>query len=423
MPIFDAKNETLSREIMEQLQLERLQAMLNRVQRNVSWYRRALAEVGIGLGDVQSLDDLRCLPLTTGQTLAQGYPYSMFAVPMREVIRLHSVAGPDGRTLVMGHTRNDVTHWARLAARTLSAAGVSETDVVQICFGQGFFVVAMGFQYGAELLGASVIPTPVRGVDEQIQVLRDYRATVLVSTPTHARLLVTGLQEREIEPQSLHLRTCILSRPMPGQQWREQIEQGLFAKVFASFSVPEIFAPGIAAECRETEGLHINEDQVIAEVLQPDRAEPVPEGQRGELVLTTLTREAFPLLRYRTGYLTAVWRCPCSCGRTGMMLQPILGRTDNRVLVNEVPVYPVQVERVLAEAEHATPHFRLNLRDDDPGQVLEVQVGVDEQIFADEMRVMDKTRSEIESALAAQLGTRVAVRLVEVDTLTQPPAQ
>ncbi|HUW85155.1 MAG TPA: AMP-binding protein [Phycisphaerae bacterium] len=421
MPIFDAKNETLSREILGQVQIERLQAVLNRVQRNVSWYRRQLKEAGIGPGDVRSLDDLLRLPMTTGEALAEGYPYSMFAVPLREVIRLHSVPGPGGRMLVIGHTRNDVRQWARLAARTLAAAGVSETDVVQICFGEGFFVEAMGFQYGAELLGASVIPAPVHGIDEQIQVVRDYRATVLVSTPTHARQLVHGLRERGIEPQSLHLRTCVLSRAMPGEPWRESLEEGLFAKVFTSFGIPEVVAPGIAAECRHTEGMHVNEDHVIVELIDPESDQPVPDGHRGELVVTSLTREGFPLLRYRTGYLTSMWRCPCPCGRTGALLQPILGWTDSRLLVNEVPVYPAEVERILSEVEHATPHFRLNLRTDETGETLEVQVGVDEKMFADKVRSLDLIRSQIMSALSARWGTHVDVRLVEVGTLKEPP--
>ena len=421
MPIFDVRNETLSRDLLNQLQLERLQAALNRAQRNVAWYRDALAEAGVSVEDVRALDDLRRLPMMTGETLIRAYPYGLFAVPLREIIRLHSVMGPAGETVVTGYTRNDVSQWTRLAARTLAAAGVSETDVVQIGFAQGFFAEAMGFQFGAELLGASVIPTPARDVGEQIRMLRDYRATVLVTTPTHARQVLTALRAQKIEPQSLHLRTCMLSRPVPGEQQREALEQGLFAKVFMAFGLGEIFGPGVAAECRESEGLHINEDHVLVEMLEPESDEPVPEGHRGELVLTTLTREGYPLLRYRTGYLTAIWRCACSCGRNGAMLQSILGRTDDRLLVNEVPVYPAQIETILAEVEHVTPHFRLNLREKAEGDVLEVQVGVDEHVFGDKVRMLEALRSQTQDAIGRRLGVEADVKLVEASTLkTQP---
>jgi len=362
--------------------------LIARLKRNVRRYRDLL-----GGSSIARTEDIVTLPLTSPEELLEAFPYGMFALPLREVVRLHSAVGPGGKPVVLGYSRNDLAQWARLTARQLVAAGVTSNDVIQISFGCGFFNEALGYMLGAELVGASVIPEDPFHIEYQLEVLRKYRTTVLITTPTNARELAELLQDLQIDPQSLHLRTLILSRPIPDEA-REALEIGTFAQVRTGFGIPEIMAPGFALECDEHR-LHVQEDHFLAEI------------QDGELVVTTLLREAMPLLRYRTRIAARLEYGRCACGRTGAQVLPA-ARLDGRLLINEMPLFPEQIESVLDRTKVAGQAFQLHVSE--RGVVIEIEVS--EDFFADEMRVLVDLKREIRSEFVVRLGIEAEVRYV-----------
>jgi phenylacetate-CoA ligase len=388
MTVFDAKNEALRPALMEQIQLERLQALLARLKRNVRRYREQLGDVQVG-----SLDDLRRLPFTTPGDLIDAFPYGMFALPLREVKRLHSTVGPAGRPLVLGYTTNDLRHWGRLAARQLVSAGVTPNDVVQICFESGVFEQSFGYVTAAEQIGAPVIPEDPVHIEYQLEVLRNYRTTVLITTPTNAIELVALLAARRIDPQSLHLRNVLLSRPIDARL-KSEINVGLFAGVRCTFGIPEIMDPGLCVEC-EYGHLHTNEDHFLVEI------------DDGELVVTTLCREAMPLLRYRTRLACAAAREECPCGRTGIILRPG-ARLDGQLRINEMSVYEAQIAQVLAKTRAAGQPFRLDISE----RGVAIEIAVSREFFGDQMRILANLRIEIEAEFMARLGIQAKVRYV-----------
>ena len=388
MIAFEPHLEGMRPDLLAQIQLERLQALLARLKRNVRRYRELL-----GSTRVDTLEDIAGLPFTTPEDLVSAFPYGMFALPLREVVRLHSTLGPEGRQLVIGHTRNDLKQWGRLAARELVGAGVTSNDVVQICFAGGSLCQSMGTLLGAELVGASVIPEDPQHIEYQLEVLENYRATGLVTTPGNARDLAELLAQEGRDPQSLQLRTLLLTRPV-SQAERDELATGLFARVCCGFGVPEIVDPGIAVECDEGR-LHVNEDHFLVET------------DAGELIVTTLTREAMPLLRYRTRMGGEIRRERCACGRSGLTLQ--LGeRLDDRLLVNETPVYRNQIAAVLGKTPAAGQPFSLRIGERQVGIDLEVSA----DFFRDQMRILADLKNTIRSEFLSRLGIEVDVRYV-----------
>jgi len=380
MRFFDERNETMDRAETEQFQLERLQALIVRLRRNV----RSRAEELEGM-TVESLEDIEKLPLLTPRMLAEHAPYGMFALPLREVIRLQSALGPGGRQLVIGHTRNDLLHWGRLVARQLVAAGVTASDVIQICFAGGAFEKSLGSLLGAELVEASVIPQEPFHIDEQLAMMRNYRATVIVTTPTNAIELVELLEEQDVDPQSLQLKAVLLSRPVEEAE-KARIKDGLMADVYCAFGVGEVLDPGICVQCQEGR-FHLNEDQFIAESVD------------GELVLTTLCREAIPLLRYRTAISAEIERCQCDCGRTGAVVIPG-GRLDGRLLVNETPVYEVQIREVLNRILDDNHPFRIEMA----GRRVVISLEITREFFSDKMGRLTDIKELVESEILSRLG-------------------
>ncbi|MBN1675813.1 MAG: hypothetical protein JXR37_32515 [Kiritimatiellae bacterium] len=389
MNILDPKYETMRRDLLEQYQLERVQALLARLRRNVRRYRESLSELRF-----ESLADLPRLPATTPEDLVDGFPYGMFALPLREVIRLHSSVGPKGRQLVIGHTRNDLTRWGRLVARQLAAAGVTANDVIQIRVGAGMFEESLGYMLGAERLEASVIPDDPFHIEYQLELMRNYRVSVLVTTPANARALVDLLEERRLDPLSLHLRTVILSRPLAPEE-RTRLHDRLFADVRAGFGVPEILNPGLCVECSEGR-LHVNEDEFLVEI------------EDGELLVTTLCREAMPLVRYRTRIAAELRAEKCGCGRTGRILTPG-ARLDGRLLVDERPLYTEQVRDVLLQTKAGGHPFDLDVREE--RAVISLQVSKD--LFGDTIRSMTELQSEVRAEIQSRLGITADVRLLE----------
>ena len=416
--------ECMEREELEQVQLERLEATLFRVHRSVPFYRKRFDEAGFDPDELRSTEDLRRLPFTVKADLRESYPYGLFAVPLRDVVRLHASGGTGTAAVVMGYTRNDIKTWSNLMARLLVAGGVTKDDVVQITFDYGLFPGAFGVHYGAERLGASVIPSSSGNTRRQIKIMQDYKTTALVSTPSYAVHLAEAVVEAGVNPNALSLRRALVGGEPWSEAMRTRIQEGLNVTVTDSYSLSEVMGPGIAGECLERRGLHIAEDHFLVEVVDPLTLAPVPPGQPGELVLTTLTKEAFPLIRYRTRDLTALIPGPCPCGRTSVRMRRIEGRSDDMLVIRSVNVFPSQVEAVLREVQGVEPLYRIVLERKRALDEATVLVAVSQSGFFDEMRREVEFRETLRRSLASELGVNLEVRLVERKTLEgQSPAE
>jgi phenylacetate-CoA ligase len=413
MTIWDPRSETQPREDLDQLQLERLQTILNRVHRSVAFYRRRFEELRFDPGDFRSFADLRRLPFTTRAELAEHHPYGLFAVPLREVVRLQASTATGARPVVVGHTARDIRTWGELAARVLSAGGVTRDDVVQIAFDYGIFPDGFGFHYGAERIGASVIPTSAARMAHQLEIARDYRSTVLLAPPSVARSFADHLATERIEPKTLFFRVGVFSSELWGEPLRRDLESRLMIRAADAYSIGEVMGPGVAGECPERSGLHLQEDHFFAEIVDPATGEALPAGATGELVLTTLTREAFPLIRYRTGDLTNLDQTPCACGRTLSRMARVTGRTDDMISVRGVHFFPGQVAAILAALEGARPRFVLALQREGGQDLLEIRVEVSEGIFFDGMRRQQLLVEEIGRRVQEELGLAARVKLVD----------
>lgn len=413
MSIWNSDFECMSRDELEQLQLERLQATLHRAYKNVSFYHRLFNTIGLIPEDIRSLADLANIPFTTKGDLREAYPYGMFAVPLREVVRIHASSGTTGNPTVVGYTRGDLKVWSELTARVLAAGGVGKDDVVQIAFGYGLFTGAFGLHAGAERIGASVIPAGSGHSQRQIQIMQDFRTTSLVSTPSYALHLAETMTEMKVEPKSLHLRVGLFGAEPWSENMRKEIEERLGISATDNYGLSEIIGPGVAGECHEKSGLHIFEDHFYPEVIEPDTGRVLPPGLEGELILTTLTKEAFPLIRFRTGDITSLDYAPCPCGRTLVRMARVFGRTDDMLIIRGVNVFPSQIEQVLFEIEGTEPHYQLILDRKGSLDELEVWVEVTEAIFYDEMKRQRELVELIEDRLEATLGLHCRVKLVE----------
>ena len=409
--------ERMDREALEQLQLERLEATLTRVYRTLPFYRQRLDAAGVDPDAVRSVEDLRRVPFTTKDDLRASYPYGLFAVPLRDVVRLHASSGTTGLATVVGYTRNDLRHWGSAVARVLVAGGVTREDVVQVAFHYGLFTGGFGLHQGAELVGASVIPMSSGHSRQQLRIMQDYRTTALACTPSYAMHLADELLEAGVPRGALSLRLGLFGGEPWSEGMRRQLEEKLQISATDNYGLSEVLGPGVAGECGEKRGLHLAEDHLLAELVDPVSGAPARPGAVGELVLTTLTKEAFPLLRYRTGDLTTLTTERCACGRTLARMGRVLGRTDDLLIVKGVKVYPSQIEAVLVALEGADPHYQIVLTRRASMDEATVLVEVSEAIFFDEMRRQSGLRETIARRLAEELGVHVAVKLVERKSL------
>jgi phenylacetate-CoA ligase len=414
---WEPEQERMDKEDLAQLQLERLESTLNRVYRNVPFYRKTFDGSGVDIDAVRSIDDLRRLPFTTKDDLRENYPYGLFAVPLREVVRIHASSGTTGMATVVGYTRNDLRTWSNLVARVMTAGGITRDDVVQIAFGYGLFTGGFGLHYGAERIGASVIPVSSGNTARQIRIMKDYRTTALVSTPSYAMLVAETIREMEIPLSALSLRYGLFGAEPWSEGMRQEIQGRLGIVATDNYGLSEVIGPGVSGECLERNGMHVNEDHFLVEVIDPGTLEPVPPGRTGELVVTTLTKEAFPVIRYRTRDLTAILPGECPCGRTGRRMSRVAGRTDDMLIIKGVNVFPSQIENVLFEIEGTEPHYRIVI--DRKGAMDEVTVLVEvaESIFFDQMRKQRAMVDHIQKRLARELGIGVEVKIVEKKTL------
>lgn len=417
MKIWDPLYECMPRPDLEQLQLERLQATLNRVHKSVTCYRKKFDEAGIVPEDIRSLDDLSKLPFTTKEDLRLNYPYGMFAVPLREVVRIHSSSGTTGKPTVVGYTKNDIRTWSNLVARFMTAAGVTRDDVVQIAFGYGMFTGAFGLHYGSETIGASVIPMSAGNTEKQIMIMQDYKTTTLVSTPSYALTIASRMEQMGVDPKSLSLRVGLFGSEPWTEAMRKEIEGRLFISATDNYGLSEIIGPGVAGECEFKCGMHLFEDAFIPEIIDPDTGKVLPRGSVGELVLTTLTKEAFPMIRYRTRDITSLDYEKCECGRTMVRMKKTMGRSDDMLIIKGVNVFPSQIEEILFAIEGCEPHYLLVLEREGDTDVLEVRIEVTENIFFDEMKKQKAFVEKVERKIHSVLGLSAMVKLVEPSSL------
>jgi phenylacetate-CoA ligase len=415
--IWDRRNECMAREEVEQLQLERLQSTLNRVYRNVAFYKKRFDRLKIGPDEIQSVQDLAQFPLTMKEDLRESYPYGMFALPLREVVRIHSSSGVTGKPTVTGYTRNDLHHWSQLTARVLAAGGVTKDDVVQITFKYGLFTGAFGLHYGAELIGASVIPMSTGNTRKQALIMQDYKTTTLVSTPSYALLLARYMEKEGINPQSLSLKRGLFGGEPCPESMRKEVEERLLIQATDNYGVSEVMGPGISAECEHKSGLHLYEDHFIPEIIDPQNLKVLPPGAEGELVLTTLTKEAFPMVRYRTRDMTSLDYSPCPCGRTLVRMKKVLGRSDDIIVIKGIKVFPSQVESILLEVEGVEPRYQILVEQVEGADTMELKVEVNERVFSDEIKNLQNISAQIERKLREIVGVSAKVKLVAPESL------
>lgn len=407
------EEECLPRADLAKLQLLRLKNTLKRVATNVPFYRNKFNELHLDPEKITSLDDLRDYPFTLKQDLRDNYPYGLFAVPLRDVVRVHSSSGTTGMATVVGYSKNDISTWADLVARILCGAGVTPDDVIQIAFGYGLFTGGFGLHYGAERLGASVIPISAGNTKRQIQIMQDFKTTALVCTPSYALKMADVMMDMGINPNGLSLRYGLFGAEPWSEAMRFEINERLGIRATDNYGLSEVMGPGVAGECVECNGLHVNEDHFLIEVLDPETLEPVALGEVGELVITTLTKEAFPVIRYRTRDLTRLLPEPCPCGRTSVRMSRMMGRSDDMLIIKGVNVFPTQIESVLFEIEGTEPHYRLIVERENNEDKLTVMVEVVESIFFDEMKKQRALVETIKKRLASELGIGVQIKLVE----------
>lgn len=412
--LFNIKQETLPREELEALQLRRLRDLCDRVYANVPFYRKRFDEAGITPADIKTLADLKLLPFTEKQDLRNYYPFGLFAVPRDHIVRLHASSGTTGKAVVVGYTARDLENWAELMARSMSAAGVNRSDVVHVAYGYGLFTGGLGAHYGAERIGATVVPASGGATRRQAHLMRDFGATVLCATPSYGLHLWEAAQEAGVDFRELALRIGIFGAEPWSEAMRRDIEEKMSIDAMNIYGLSEIMGPGVAMECVEAKcGMHLWEDHILPEIIDPVTGEQLPPGQVGELVLTTLTKEGIPMLRYRTRDLTSLDYTPCRCGRTHVRISRLQGRSDDMLIIRGVNVFPQQIEGLLMESEGLTPNYQIIVGSVNNLDTLEVRVEVSDSLFADEIRKLQMLESRLQKNIKEFLGVTAKVRLME----------
>ncbi len=405
--------ETLPRVGLESIQLKRLQALVARVYETVEPYRRKMVAAGIEPGDIHQLSDLQKLPFTTKDDLRDNYPFGMFTMGLDDIVRVHASSGTTGKPTVVGYTKKDIDTWANLMARALTCAGASRGDMVHNAYGYGLFTGGLGAHYGAEKLGATVIPVSGGNSKRQITIMKDFGSTVLLSTPSYALNLAEAMEAMGIDPASLSLRVGIFGAEPWSENMREEVERKLNIKAVDIYGLSEVIGPGVAQECLQSSGgMHIFEDHFLPEIIDPQTGEVLPHGERGELVFTTLTKEAFPVIRYRTKDISTLHTQTCNCGRTLVRMDKVTGRTDDMLIIRGVNVFPSQVEHVLMGIEGVEPHYQIIVERQGTMDTMSVEVEVSESLFSDEIKELEQLTRRITRDIKDILGVTCQVRLV-----------
>lgn len=411
--IYNPQAETMPREKLEALQLEQLKRIVRYCYDNVKFYHDRLDAAGVDPDKFRTLSDIQYIPPTTKEDLRDHYPFGLFAVPQKKILRIHASSGTTGKPTVVGYTKNDLTMWSEIMARIIAAAGVTDEDIAQICFGYGLFTGALGLHYGLERIGATVVPSSSGNSEKQIMLMKDFGTTTLIATPTYALYLGELAHELGYALSDFKLRIGLFGSEGCTSEMREKIEKqlGLFAT--DNYGMSELMGPGVSGECELRCGLHIAEDHFFAEIVDPVTLEAKDEGESGELIVTTMTKEALPLLRYRTRDLTRIVKTPCACGRTTARMDKIMGRSDDMIKIKGVNVFPSQIESVLMPIEQISPHYMLYIRHEGYTDTLEVKVELVDASLLERYSDLEKLTGNIYAKLRTVLGIDAKVTLVE----------
>ncbi len=420
MYYWDKETECMDKAKLRAIQSERLVKTVKHAYANVPAYKNKFNEMGLSPDDIKGLDDLSKLPFTIKTDFRDNYPFGMFAVPMDQVVRVHASSGTTGKSTVVGYTRNDIAMWAEMMARTMGAGGTTKGDIVHNAYGYGLFTGGLGAHYGAERIGASVVPISGGNTKRQLQIMEDFGSTVLCCTPSYALHLGESAREAGIDMKKAKLRAAFLGAEPWTESMRREIEDLLAIDALDIYGLSEVMGPGVAFECMEKTGLHVNDDHFIAEIIDPDTCEVLPPGSVGELVFTSLTKEALPLLRYRTRDITYMIDDQCPCGRSFTKIHRLMGRSDDMLIIRGVNVFPSQIESVLIETEGTEPHY-LIVVDREHGKMdeMEVWVEVSPNLVSDEVRALESLERKIAHELHSVLGISVKVKLVEPKSITR----
>ncbi|MDR2850483.1 MAG: phenylacetate--CoA ligase [Desulfovibrio sp.] len=418
--LFNIQQETLPRETIEALQLRRLRSVCERVYANVPFYRKRFDEMGLNPTHIKTLADVTLLPFTEKQDLRNHYPYGLLAVPKDNIVRLHASSGTTGKAVVMGYTARDLENWSEMAARSLAAAGVTRSDIVHVAYGYGLFTGGLGAHGGAEFMGATVVPASGGASKRQAHLIRDFGATVLCCTPTYALHLWEAGMEVGINFRDLPLRIGVFGAEPWSEEMRRDMEDKMDINAMNIYGLSEIMGPGVAMECVGSKcGMHVWEDHFLPEIIDPVTGERMPDGETGELVLTTLTKEGVPLIRYRTRDLTSIDVTPCVCGRTHTRIARLRGRTDDMLIIRGVNVFPQQIESLLMENEGLTPNYQIIVDRANNMDTLEVRVEVSDTLFADEIRKLHLLETRLQKNIKEFLGISTKVRLMEPHSIAR----
>ena len=409
--------ECMEREQLVKLQSKRLVETVRRVYHNVPYYRNLMQERGLVPEDIKGIEDLHKLPFTTKDDLRNNYPYGLFAVPMSEIVRIHASSGTTGKPTVVGYTRQDIITWSELMARALTCGGATKDSVIQVAYGYGLFTGGLGVHYGAERLGASVIPISGGNTKRQVMLMKDFGTTVLACTPSYALHIAETMEEMGIDRKELKLKNGIFGAEPWTEELRVEIETKLQITATDIYGLSEVIGPGVASECLYKNGLHIFEDHFIPEIIDPNTGKVLPEGEEGELVFTTITKEGLPVIRYRTRDITSLNYEPCPCGRTHVRMNKIKGRTDDMLIIRGVNVFPSQIESILMDIGQTEPHYLLIVDRINNLDTLEIWVEVSERLFSDEVRKLEQLKKRITHEIQSVLGINVQVKLVEPKTI------
>jgi phenylacetate-CoA ligase len=417
--IWNPRFECMDREEMRALQLERLKETLARVYDRVPFYRERLDACGVKPNDMVKLEDIRKLPFTMKNDLRDNYPYSMFAVPLKQVVRLHASSGTTGKPVVVGYTRNDLDVWSECIARMVTMAGVTDEDVAQVTFGYGLFTGAFGLHYGLERVGATVIPASSGNSQKHIMLMQDFGTTALIGTPSYCLHLAEVAVEMGIDPAALPLRVGLFGSEAWSEKMRQELERAWGIKATDNYGLSEVMGPGPSGECECYDGMHIAEDHFLFEVVDPETGEPLDCGQEGEIVITTLTKEAIPLIRYRTRDISLLNPALCSCGRTTTRMRKVTGRSDDMLIISGVNVFPSQIESVLMSIEGIAPHYQIIVGKKGFLDYMEVQVELTQEKFTGQFRDLEALEEKVRRSLSHTLTVSARVRLLEPKSLAR----
>jgi phenylacetate-CoA ligase len=417
MQYWNPTYECMTRGEMTRVQTENLINTVRRIYHNVPYYREKMQKKGVEPGDIKTLDDLKLLPFTYKQDLRDTYPYGLFATPLSEIVRIHASSGTTGRQTVVGYTRKDIDTWAEVMARTLTSAGASRESFIQVAYGYGLFTGGLGVHYGAERIGASVIPISGGNTKRQLQIMKDFGTTLLACTPSYALYLAEEMEEMGIRRGDLKLKAGVFGAEPWSENMRKEIEERLGILAIDIYGLSEVIGPGVASECPCKCGMHIPEDHFIPEIIDPQTEEVLPPGSKGELVFSTVTKEGLPLLRYRTRDISSLLYEKCECGRTAVRMNKVTGRSDDMLIIRGVNVFPSQIESVLLEIGETAPHYQLIVDRKDNLDNLEIWVEMTPSLFSDEVRRLEEIERKIRKEIESTLGINAKVKLVEPKTI------